>query len=145
MLFKDDKAIGVEYLDKSNDTLHAHCNKEVNYTNSILRDVLSIGLADHDIQLDLLSNMDQQKTLEVFRFIEAKEAGLRSASQLTGRSDTTAAASQYRKQKTQQPTTRTTSETYTYCGKKGHGIKSCYYNPFPSLYSLELKTVQFNN
>lgn len=44
----------------------------VNYTENILRDVLTRGLADSEIQLDLLGDKNV-----VFQFIEAKEAGKR--------------------------------------------------------------------
>lgn len=37
-----------------------NCNHEVNYTDTIVRDVLARGIADPDIQLDLLG--DKTKT-----------------------------------------------------------------------------------
>ena len=44
------------------------CNTEVNYTEN----VLTCGLADNEIQLDLLGDKNQDMTLEeVFQFIEA--------------------------------------------------------------------------
>ena len=50
--------------------------EEVNYTKNVLRDVLTRGLADSEIQLDLLGDRNQDMNLEeVFQFIEAKEAG----------------------------------------------------------------------
>ena len=59
------------------------CNHEVDYTETILRDVLCRGLQDSDIQLELLGHTNQDMTLEeIFRFIEAKEAGKRSATRL---------------------------------------------------------------
>ena len=58
------------------------CNEEVSYTDEILRDVLIRGVADPEIRLDLLQDKNQDMVLEeVFKFIEAKEAGKRSASQ----------------------------------------------------------------
>ena len=57
-----------------------NCNAEVNYTDNVLRDVLTRGLADSEIQLDLLGDRNQDMSPEeVFQFIEAKEAGKRSA------------------------------------------------------------------
>ena len=48
------------------------CAIEVNYTENVLRDVLTRGLADSEIQLDLLGERNQDMTLEeVFQFIEA--------------------------------------------------------------------------
>ena len=52
-----------------------NCEGNVDYTEHIIRDVLTRGQADHDIQLDLLGDKTQDMTLEeVFQFIEAKEA-----------------------------------------------------------------------
>ena len=51
------------------------CDSDVSYTEAILRDVLSRGLEDPEIQLDLLGDKDQEMTLEkMFQFVEAKEA-----------------------------------------------------------------------
>ena len=59
------------------------CHKGVDYTDCILRDVLCRGLADSDIQLDLLGDANQDMTLEqVFKFVESKESGKRSALRL---------------------------------------------------------------
>ena len=59
------------------------CDASVDYTETILRDVLCRGLEDGEIQMDLLGNKNQDMTLEeVLRFVEAKEAGKRSASRL---------------------------------------------------------------
>ena len=59
------------------------CGAEVNYADAMLRDVLCRGLGDPDIRLDLLSDKNQDMTLEqVFKFVEAKEAGKRSATHL---------------------------------------------------------------
>ena len=59
------------------------CSKDINYTDEILRDVVTRGIVDTDVQLDLLGDCNQNMTLEeVLRFVEAKEAGKRSASRL---------------------------------------------------------------
>ena len=56
------------------------CNSDVIYTEHILRDVFTRGLDDHEIQLELLGNPNQDMTLEeVFKFVEMKEAGKHSA------------------------------------------------------------------
>ena len=93
------------------------CGNEVNYKDQILRDVLTRGISDPDIQLDLLSSKNQEMTLEeVFRFVEAKEAGKRSASRILASQEANSASSQYRRNKQQNKT-----ETCSYCGKTGHG------------------------
>ena len=56
------------------------CKADINYTENILRDVLVRGLADSEVQLDLLGDKNQDMALEeFFHFIEAKEAGKPSA------------------------------------------------------------------
>ena len=60
------------------------CETDMNYTENILRDVVTHGLADSEIQLDLLGDKNQDMILEeVFQFTEAKEAGKRSAGRLS--------------------------------------------------------------
>ena len=60
-----------------------NCDAVVDYTKAMLRDVLCRGMEDSEIQLDLLGDKNQDMTLEqMLRFIEAKEAGKRSATQL---------------------------------------------------------------
>ena len=51
-------------------------NIVVDYTEQILRDVLCRGIADSDIQLELLGHTNQEMSLEeAFYFVETKEAG----------------------------------------------------------------------
>lgn len=110
------------------------CGANVSYTDAILRDVLSRGLNDSDIQLDLLSDKNQDMTLEqVFKFVEAKEAGKRSASRLLIPHGTDALmGSTYRSRKKDPPRenqtprhkeqgTKPQGETCSYCGRRGHG------------------------
>ena len=94
-----------------------------------MRDVLARGIADPNIQLDLLGDSKKDMTLEeMFRFIEIKEAGKRSASRLSGSSPTEVAnaSSSYKKQawtQADRPTRSPTDkpETCNYCNKPGHG------------------------
>ena len=80
------------------------CDIEVNYTDAILRDVLTKGIADPEIQLDLLGDKNLDMTLEeVFKFVEAKESGKRSASKLLDTHSVDAASSAYRKSKSDKP------------------------------------------
>ncbi len=92
----------------------------MDYTEAILKDVLCQGLGDTEIQLDLLGDKNQDMTMEqVLRFVEAKEAGKRSASRLLLPQATDAlSGSSYKKQKRPPPKEQ---ETCTYCGTKGHG------------------------
>jgi hypothetical protein len=103
------------------------CNTEVNYTENVLRDVVTRGLADDEIQLDLLGDTNQNMTLEeVLQFIEAKESGKRSAGRLLQTQGAEATRSQYRNTKHSDLRNRRTEKTETclYCGKQGHGHKA---------------------
>ena len=101
------------------------CEADVNYTENILRDVLTRGLADSEIQLDLLGDKNQDMALEeVFQFVEAKEAGKRSAGRLSDTLGANAARSQYRRGKQEELKQRkaaNNNEPCTYCGRRGHG------------------------
>ncbi|CAE1306768.1 unnamed protein product [Acanthosepion pharaonis] len=99
------------------------CKYNVNYTDAIVRDVLSRGIADPDIQLDLLGDKNQDMSLEkIFQFIEAKEAGKRSASRLLNTFSVEAARSSY--QRTKHPLDEDKQGPCSYCGKRGHSMKS---------------------
>jgi hypothetical protein len=111
--------------------------KDVDYTEPMIRDVVSHGLADKDIQLDLLGDKKQSPSLEeVLKFVEQKESGKRSVSRLANPHYTAATSSSYKKQqrgsprnheRTQQALAEQPpdpSDTCTYCGKQGHGAKA---------------------
>ena len=77
------------------------CETNVDYREAIIKDVLCRGLEDTEIQMDLLGDKNQDITLEqILRFVEAKEAGKRSASRLLLPQATDAVTgSSYRRQK----------------------------------------------
>ena len=83
------------------------------------------GLADSEIQLDLLGERNQDMSLEeVFQFIEAKEAGKRSANHLSQSQGVDAAHSQYRCAKQDEIKLRKAgdnNELCSYCNKHDHG------------------------
>lgn len=103
-----------------------NCTKDVNYTDEILRDVVTRNILDSDVQLDLLGDSNQNMTLEhVLKFVEAKEAGKRSATRLLHSQSADAARSSYRRDKSETIKLRFDhSATCTYCGKKGHGKRA---------------------
>ncbi|KAK2564365.1 hypothetical protein P5673_011790 [Acropora cervicornis] len=118
------------------------CNTAVNYTDNILRDILIKGLADNEIQLDLLGDKNQDMSLEeVFQFVEAKEAGKRSAGRLLQSQGAEAIRSQYRKtrqEEVKQNTVRADppkdkNELCSYCGQLESAI-------FDSLCNLNTST-----
>ena len=104
-----------------------NCATDVNYTEQVLRDIVTRGLADHEIQLDLLGDKNQNMSFEeVIQFIEAKEAGKRSAGRLQEAQSLNAARSEYRKAKqdglkSQHPTNK---ETCYYRGQNSHGKRA---------------------
>jgi hypothetical protein len=100
-----------------------NCSAQIIYTYVIMRDVLTRGVVDPDIQLDLLGDKNQNMTLEeVFKFVEAKEAGKRSASRLLEYSHSVEAASSYKRSK--QALSKDNQNLCSYCGKHGHDKKS---------------------
>ena len=95
------------------------CSTTVDYTNQALRDVLVRGVLDNDIQLDLLSQNNEDMSVEdTIIFVEAKESGKRSASKLSHSSQTAAVKSQYQKSKS---FAAGSGQKCNYCGKSGHG------------------------
>ena len=101
------------------------CNRNVQYTEAILRDVLCRGLADNEIQMDLLGDSNQDMTLEqVLRLVEAKETGKRPAAHLLiPQAADHVAGSSYKRQKKPPPRNQQgpDQESCTYYGTKGHG------------------------
>ena len=102
-----------------------NCQANVNYTEAILRDVLCRGLEDPEIQLELLGDKNQDMTLEqILKFVEAKEAGKRSATRLFLPHVTDAiTGSTYKRQKrdTAEEPSLKDQDPCSYCGKRGHG------------------------
>ena len=111
------------------------CSNDVNYTDAILRDVVTKGIADPEIQLDLLGDKNQDMPLEdILKFVEAKESGKRSASKLLDSNAVEAASSSYKRDKSGKSSAashdrhdfstarnKDKSDTCGYCGKRGHG------------------------
>lgn len=101
------------------------CGHDVNYAEAILVDVLCRGLADTEIQMDLLGDPNQEMTVEqALRFIEAKEAGKRSASRLSLTQTTDALGSSYQKQKRPPPRQPPREDSCTYCGGRGQSTNA---------------------
>ena len=78
------------------------CDQINDFTEEIIRNVIARGVADQDIQLDLLSEKNQDMTLkDTIEYIEAKESGKRSASCLLDPQSTDAIISSYQRGKQQ--------------------------------------------
>ncbi len=113
------------------------CGTNVDYTEPMIRDIVSQGLADKDIQLKLLGDANQSPSLEeVLQFVEKKEFSKRSAPRLSTPHYSAAASSTYRRQQrgsvtsnVQKPQAQAvqppdTSDPCMYCGKHGDGTKA---------------------
>ena len=103
-----------------------NCDHVVNYSEKIIQNILTKGIADRDIQLDFLGCITPDVTLDqMLKFIEAKEAGKRSASKLHGVQAVDSAKSSYRQNKsTNFKEKYEYDQICEYCGRKGHGRKS---------------------
>lgn len=110
----------------------AGCDQVNDFTEEILRDVIARGIADQEIQLDLLGEKNQDISLkDMIEYIEAKESGKRSASRLLDQQSTSAISSSYRREKQQDTRTKggvkpekqktKATEICMYCGEIGHG------------------------
>ncbi|KAF0038000.1 hypothetical protein F2P81_010874 [Scophthalmus maximus] len=108
------------------------CDQVNDFTEEILRDVIARGIADQEIQLDLLGENNHEMPLkETIEYIEAKESGKHSASGLLDPQSMDTISSSYRRGK--QPDARTRGGarpekpkakpegTCIYCGEVGHG------------------------
>ena len=110
------------------------CTHSHSFMEQILRDVLVRGLADPEIRLAVLQDTNQDMSLEeAFKFVEAKEAGKRSVSQMLATNEVAAAGrgSRYRQAKKSTtpkpapppppPPPAGQNAKCGYCGKTGHG------------------------
>ncbi|ELT88836.1 hypothetical protein CAPTEDRAFT_190650 [Capitella teleta] len=95
------------------------CELDVSFMEEILRDVLIRGIADQEIQMEVLGHSNQNPSFEeALRIIEAKEAGKRSASSLldTNGAEAMQTSSSYKKEQKSHP-----DEPCGYFGRIGHG------------------------
>ena len=98
----------------------------MDYTEEILQDVLARGLNDTEIQLSLLSDKNQNMSLEeMYSFVESKESGKRSIDKLSQaigangmRSST---YNKGKKETSRQNEKPARNDECQYCGQKGHG------------------------
>ncbi len=98
------------------------CSEDVDYTDCIVKDVVVIGMADSEIQLDVLGDPKQDMTLEeTFQFEEVRESGKLSASRLVSPHSTNAASAYRNVRKQQAERDPNKTEPCGYCGRKGHG------------------------
>jgi Fe-S-cluster containining protein len=101
----------------------ANCDENVSYASPMISDQLTVGLADKDIQGEILAKDTQLNTFDdKLNLVQALEDGKRAKEQLS--MDTTVAAHQstYRKQQKHQPgNSNVTRSTCSGCGSKDHG------------------------
>ena len=108
---------------------------EVDYSDENVSDLLCVGLANTEIRQAILSDLNQDRTIEeLLQFIEAREEGRRSEPKLQQPDAMEAMRSSYKRASKpsqgsrssntpdQQSThDRQTKEVCSYCGEKGHG------------------------
>ena len=112
------------------------CGVQLSYSDQMIRDTLILGLADDDIRLDMLGQINQDMSLdEAIRFIEAKESGKRSAGRLQTNPTAVpvavdAASSTYRQMERKRlqgqpsfPDRKFQKQPCGYCGKEGHSSR----------------------
>ena len=76
------------------------CDVAVNYSEETVNDILCLGLADPEIQKEIMSDLNQKWTLEeTLELVEAKESGRRSMAQLSTPQTIDAVDSTYNKLK----------------------------------------------
>ena len=106
------------------------CDNEVDYSDTMVRDSLILGLNDEEIRLDIFGQANPDPPLEdALKFIEAKESGKRSVSHLPGNALTNnssnAATSSYKKSEKQRYDQNrgrmSNGIPCSHCGKTGHG------------------------
>ena len=108
--------------------LTCQCDRELDYSDVMVRDALILGLSDEEICLDVLGHTTNPDLEETIAFIEAKESGKRSALRLLDGSLTsnTSASSSYKRFQKSQQVQGSHSDVAPptvcgHCGKTGHG------------------------
>ena len=91
---------------------------EVDFSDEIIRDAITRGIHDDEIRLNLLSDKNQNMTVEeILAYVEAKESGKKSVSRLSDSVNVSAATSRYKSRQR-----NTQSPKCGYCGRSpGHG------------------------
>ena len=107
------------------------CDAENSYADQEIRDQICTGLADPEIQKDVLAQREQNKTPEeLIEFIEDREAGKRSQSALTTAANVSR-ISEYKRNKNNNqgavPKNTSNTDICSFCGEKGHGYKAQRY------------------
>ena len=113
------------------------CKAQVSYADQEIKDQICTGLADPEIQKQVLAQRDQHTSTEnLVAFIEDREAGKRSQTALTSSANSVSQISAYQKSKKKAETPEkkqlvtevargtSSTETCSYCGEIGHGRRA---------------------
>ena len=110
------------------------CEAAVSYADDEIRDQICTGLADPDIQRDVLALRKQHPTTEaLISFIEDREAGKRSQTALATPSNTIGKISEYKRNKvqsnasTQKAVQMNPNDVCNFCGSTGHGKRAPFF------------------
>ena len=99
----------------------AGCTEVLNYGEQMIKDQMTTGLYDKDVQQEVLAKDKTLTTLElVYNHVEAYEQGKRAKSELQGPSEVNAVQSQYKKSKSSGENDET-SRACNGCGGPAHG------------------------
>ena len=98
------------------------CTEVLNYGEEMLKDQMTTGLYDKDVQQEVLAKDKDLTTFQqVYSHVEAYEQGKRAKSELQGHSEVNAAKSQYKQLKSGAGNETASSETCNGCGGPVHG------------------------
>ena len=135
MLFALSAHVAVDRQTPANYTIPCpDCGTNVDYTEPMIRDTVSQGLADKDIQLELLGDANQSPSLEeVLQFVEKKESPANGQhldsqphppQQAAHTGDSNGDQLKTNKPQAQAGQPPDTSDPCMYCGKHGQGTKA---------------------
>ena len=106
-----------------------NCQENISYAEAEIGDQLCAGIADPEIQKEVLGLIEKHPPLEeLIAFIETKETGKRSQNAL-GTSAAVARISQYKKERRREVTKKAEQQKPTgpacvWCGEHGHGRRA---------------------
>ena len=105
---------------------NSNCNTLISYAESEIKDQICKGLADQEIQQDVLTYKDEHMSLDdLINFISSREIGKKSYNSLN-KETSISKLSPYRKNQNEKHRKdyKTSSELCCWCGNKGHGEKA---------------------
>ena len=104
------------------------CSGNVCYSEAILQDVLIKGIADQEIQQNILSDPNQDRSYEdILALVEAKESARNYIAAMHSNNSESMNAVSKTNKRTKRQNAQTRPATCSYCGRKGHGKASSHH------------------